>query len=127
LEYFKAIWYIVYPFGNFEVVGNVFTRLGKLYQEKSGNPDALVKPLPVFWLKESIFCNSRKFCFQLEMRCWPRRLSNTGCPALPVAAFPFPFPVSQLIARVESRVTGLGKFSPIGRVFSLGNLLKICK
>jgi hypothetical protein len=38
LEYFKAIWYIVCPVSNFVVVWYIFKRLGKFYQEKSGNP-----------------------------------------------------------------------------------------
>jgi hypothetical protein len=38
LEYFKVIWYILWPFGNVVVILYIFPRFGKLSQEKSGNP-----------------------------------------------------------------------------------------
>jgi hypothetical protein len=37
LEYFTAIWYIVWPFGIFYGYLVYFSRFGMLYQEKSGN------------------------------------------------------------------------------------------
>jgi hypothetical protein len=38
LEYFTAIWYILWPLGNVVVIWNIFPRFGILCQEKSGNP-----------------------------------------------------------------------------------------
>jgi hypothetical protein len=38
LVYFMAVWYIVCPFGIFYVLLVFFSRLGMLYQEKSGIP-----------------------------------------------------------------------------------------
>jgi hypothetical protein len=38
LEYFNAIFYILWPFGVFVSIWNIFPRFGILYQEKSGNP-----------------------------------------------------------------------------------------
>jgi hypothetical protein len=38
LEYFTAIWYIVWSFGNVVVIWYIFPRFGILCQEKSGNP-----------------------------------------------------------------------------------------
>jgi hypothetical protein len=37
-EYFKAIWYILWLFGNFAVILVYFSLFGIFYQEKSGNP-----------------------------------------------------------------------------------------
>jgi hypothetical protein len=37
LEYFTAIWYILWPFGNVVVIWYMFPRFGILCQEKSGN------------------------------------------------------------------------------------------
>jgi hypothetical protein len=34
-----GIWGILLTFGNFVVIWNIFSLFGKLYQEKSGNPD----------------------------------------------------------------------------------------
>jgi hypothetical protein len=39
LEYFTAIWYSLWPFGNVVVIWHNFPRFGKLCREKSGNPD----------------------------------------------------------------------------------------
>jgi hypothetical protein len=41
LEYISAIWYILWPFGNFVVIWHMFPRFGILCQEKSGNPGGL--------------------------------------------------------------------------------------
>jgi hypothetical protein len=38
LEYFTAIWYILWPFGNVVVICYIFLRFGILCQEKPGNP-----------------------------------------------------------------------------------------
>jgi hypothetical protein len=38
LEYFTAIWYILWPFGNVVVIWLYFSRFGILCLEKSGNP-----------------------------------------------------------------------------------------
>jgi hypothetical protein len=38
LEYFTAIWYILWPFVNVVVVWYIFPRFGTFCQEKSGNP-----------------------------------------------------------------------------------------
>jgi hypothetical protein len=38
LVYFMAIWYILWSFGIFKVNWYIFTRLGMLHKEKSGNP-----------------------------------------------------------------------------------------
>jgi hypothetical protein len=38
LEYFMAIWYILWPFGMSYGYLVYFSRFGMLYQEKSGNP-----------------------------------------------------------------------------------------
>jgi hypothetical protein len=38
LEYFRVIWYILWPFGNVVVIWYIFPRFGILCQEKSGNP-----------------------------------------------------------------------------------------
>jgi hypothetical protein len=39
LEYITAVWYVLGPFGNLVVSWDILTHFGKLYQEKSGNPD----------------------------------------------------------------------------------------
>jgi hypothetical protein len=39
LVYFTSIWYILWSFGIFYGYLEYFSRFGKLYQEKSGNPD----------------------------------------------------------------------------------------
>jgi hypothetical protein len=39
VEYFTVIWYILWPFGSVVVIWYISPRLGKLCQEKSGNPD----------------------------------------------------------------------------------------
>jgi hypothetical protein len=38
LEYIKAIWYILWQFGNLAAIWYIFSRFGTLCQEKSGNP-----------------------------------------------------------------------------------------
>jgi hypothetical protein len=38
VEYFTAIWYILWPFGNVAVIWFIFPHFGVLGQEKSGNP-----------------------------------------------------------------------------------------
>jgi hypothetical protein len=38
LEYLKATWYILRPFGNVAVIWYIFPRFGKLCKGKSGNP-----------------------------------------------------------------------------------------
>jgi hypothetical protein len=38
LEYIMFIWYVLWPFGNFVVVWDIFQLYGNLCQEKSGNP-----------------------------------------------------------------------------------------
>jgi hypothetical protein len=38
----------IFKFGNFVVFRNIFTRLGKLYHEKSGNPVAFSKVGEIF-------------------------------------------------------------------------------
>jgi hypothetical protein len=38
LEYFTAIWYILWSFGNVVVIWYIFCRFGILHKEKSGNP-----------------------------------------------------------------------------------------
>jgi hypothetical protein len=38
LKYSTVIWYILWPFDNVVVIWYIFTRFGKLCQEKSGNP-----------------------------------------------------------------------------------------
>jgi hypothetical protein len=37
LEYFRVIWYILWPFGNVVIIWYIFPRFGILCQEKSGN------------------------------------------------------------------------------------------
>jgi hypothetical protein len=37
LEYIMVIWYVLWLFGNFVVVWDIFHRFGTLCQEKSGN------------------------------------------------------------------------------------------
>jgi hypothetical protein len=37
LEYFTAIWHILWPFGNVVVIWYIFPRFGIVRQEKSGN------------------------------------------------------------------------------------------
>jgi hypothetical protein len=37
LEYFAAIWYILWPFGNVVVIWYIFPRFGIFCLEKSGN------------------------------------------------------------------------------------------
>jgi hypothetical protein len=39
LEFFKATWFVCTFDAHFVVTWYFFTRLGKLYQEKSGNPE----------------------------------------------------------------------------------------
>jgi hypothetical protein len=36
--YFKAVWYLLWPFGTFYCYLVYFSRFGMLYGEKSGNP-----------------------------------------------------------------------------------------
>jgi hypothetical protein len=43
LEYFTAIWYFSWPFGNLVVNWYIFPRFGILCQEKSGNPGFVEK------------------------------------------------------------------------------------
>jgi hypothetical protein len=38
LEYFTAIWYIIWPFGNIMVIWYIFPRFVIFCPEKSGNP-----------------------------------------------------------------------------------------
>jgi hypothetical protein len=39
MVYFTAIWYILWPFGTFcDILDIFFPRFGMLYQEKSGSP-----------------------------------------------------------------------------------------
>jgi hypothetical protein len=38
MEYFRAIWYMLWQFDNFVVIWYVSPRFGILYQQKSGNP-----------------------------------------------------------------------------------------
>jgi hypothetical protein len=38
LEYFTVTWYILWPLGNVVVIWYIFSRFGKLCQDKSGNP-----------------------------------------------------------------------------------------
>jgi hypothetical protein len=56
LEFFTAIWYILWPFGNVVAIWYIFPRFGILCQEKSGNPDwrRRQKPLePIYdWLNK---------------------------------------------------------------------------
>jgi hypothetical protein len=40
LVYFKAVWYILCPFGIFDDYLVYFYSFGILYQDKSGNPDS---------------------------------------------------------------------------------------
>jgi hypothetical protein len=44
LEYFTAIRYILWPFGNFVVIWYNFPRFGILCREKSGNPVCTAEP-----------------------------------------------------------------------------------
>jgi hypothetical protein len=37
-KYFTVIWYILWTLGKVVVIGYIFSRFGKLCQEKSGNP-----------------------------------------------------------------------------------------
>jgi hypothetical protein len=37
LEFVTAIWYMLWPFGNFVAIWYIFPRFGQLCQEKSGN------------------------------------------------------------------------------------------
>jgi hypothetical protein len=41
LEYITVIWYTLCPFGILVTIWFIFTRSGRLYKEKSGNPVAL--------------------------------------------------------------------------------------
>jgi hypothetical protein len=43
LEYITAIWYILWTFGVLMVIWYIFPRFGVFYQEKSGNPAAVVE------------------------------------------------------------------------------------
>jgi hypothetical protein len=38
LQYFMAIWYILWPFGNLVVIWDIFTRFGNFCQEKIWQP-----------------------------------------------------------------------------------------
>jgi hypothetical protein len=40
LEYFAAIWHILWPLGNLLVIWYIFHHFGKFCLEKSGNPAA---------------------------------------------------------------------------------------
>jgi hypothetical protein len=53
LEYYAAIWYILWPFGDVLVIWYIFPRFGILYQEKSGNPanGDTGDRLAYFWLQ----------------------------------------------------------------------------
>jgi hypothetical protein len=44
LEYITAIWYILWPFGNFVVILYISPRFGILCQEKSSNPASPTGP-----------------------------------------------------------------------------------
>jgi hypothetical protein len=63
-----AIWYILWSFGNFVVIGYIFPRLGTLGQEKSGNPgsgsDSIIFRAFAFagfvWLERAPRCPGRQ-------------------------------------------------------------------
>jgi hypothetical protein len=46
LEYITAIWYILWPFGNFVAIWYIFNRFGILNKEISGDPASTGKTAP---------------------------------------------------------------------------------
>jgi hypothetical protein len=72
-----------------------FPRFGKLYQEKSGNP------VP-----------AKNVCFKIIVLL-PCQMGSSEKSILVVSS-----------NHVENRVTRLGEFSPIGRLFTLGSFEK---